>query len=71
MNRRSHRNLNLSAWPAFDVNALSQSRRKMFAARRQAVELYEANVAGAQTSCIRKPGVASLTPRPSWQALPP
>src|SRR5205814_7538931 len=44
MNRRSARNLDLSAWPAFDDRALSNPRRKAFTARRKAVELYAADV---------------------------
>ena len=45
MNRRSARNLDLSAWPEFDDRAVSKPRRKGFAARRKAIELYVANVA--------------------------
>jgi hypothetical protein len=44
MNRRSARNLDLSSWPAFDDQALSKPRRKVFAARRKAVELYAGEV---------------------------
>ncbi|HET9642044.1 MAG TPA: integrase [Burkholderiaceae bacterium] len=45
MNRRSAHSLNPSAWPEFDDRALSASRRRVFVARRKAIELYVADAA--------------------------
>ena len=40
MNRRAERTLDPSSWPAFDTSALSKQHRKVFGARRKAIELY-------------------------------
>lgn len=45
MNRRTTRELDPSSWPAFDTSALSKQQRKVFVARRKAIELYVANAA--------------------------
>lgn len=37
--------LDLSTWPAFDANVLSTAQRKVYSARRKAIELYCANTA--------------------------
>ena len=58
MNRRSGTPINLDQWPGFDPGALPKEKRKAFAARRQAVELYVANTAvsaiEAQTGINRR-----------------
>ena len=45
MNRRTERTMDPSSWPAFDTSALSKQHRKVFVARRMAIELYLNNVA--------------------------
>lgn len=45
MSRRIARELDPSLWPAFDMAALTEPQRKVFLARRKAVELYVANTA--------------------------
>ena len=45
MNRRTARTMDPSSWPAFDTSALSKQHRKVFVARRKAIELYLNNVA--------------------------
>ena len=45
MNRRSGTPIDLDQWPEFDPGALTKVKRKAFAARRQAVELYVASTA--------------------------
>ena len=45
MNRRIAREMDPFSWPAFDTSVLSKQLRKVFGARRKAIELYVNNVA--------------------------
>jgi len=58
MNRRSGTPIDLDQWPECDPGALTKLKRKAFAARRQAVELYVASTAEsaieAQTGINRR-----------------